>query len=219
MQTDLFKVNMLYAPDDKAGNASSAPKDDTADDKTEGEVKKEKRVEFTAEQQAAIDGIVQERLKRQREKLDADAKATAEKAKTDAEQAALKEQGKFKELAEAEKVRADKIEAEKADLAKKLTSMQMQSAFQEAAGELEIEFADKAAQQDAFEKLDPTTVGEDFKGMKDALKKLIKERPYLFREEKRTNLLDASARGKGNSKQVGDALVAAKKATGSYSAV
>lgn len=67
-------------------------------------------VQFTDEQQRAIDRVVTERLKRAKEKWDADAKSAADKASAEAEQARLKEQAKWQELAERHEARVKALE-------------------------------------------------------------------------------------------------------------
>lgn len=86
-----------------SGNSTAANTDDKAPEKA-AEARDKQEATFT---QADIDRIVAERLAR----ADAKAKTIADKAKADAEQAALAEQGKFKELADAATKRALDLEA------------------------------------------------------------------------------------------------------------
>jgi hypothetical protein len=86
-----------------SGNSTATDTDDKAPEKAT-ETRGKQEATFT---QADIDRIVAERLAR----ADAKAKTIADKAKADAEQAALAEQGKFKELADAATKRALDLEA------------------------------------------------------------------------------------------------------------
>lgn len=68
------------------------------------------RVQFTEEQQEAIDSIVAKRLKRAKEKWDSDAKEAKEKADQEAEQKRLKEQEEWQKLAEKHEARVTELE-------------------------------------------------------------------------------------------------------------
>lgn len=87
--------------------------DDPDTDDTAGADEGEKggtEVTFSAEQQARLDEIIAERLKRQREKLEREAEEARHKAEQEAEEARMAEQKKFEELAEKRKAELDELE-------------------------------------------------------------------------------------------------------------
>lgn len=208
MSLDPFKLNtLLYAPD--PAPAGDPPRDDEALAEEESTDEK-KKVEFSAEQQAEIDRIVKERLERAKTKAEADAKKAADKAAADATAQTLKEKGEFEKLAGAEKARADAAEQEREKLRAELSALRMRSAFDATAAKLQIDFVNDAAKADAFEKIDPSEVGEDFGGMEAALKKLRKERPHWFKVPEAEDL-NGKTRGAGGKQAVSEALVGEKK--------
>lgn len=73
-------------------------------------------VQFTDEQQKALDRVVQERLKRAKEKWDADAKAAQEKATSEAEKERLKAQAEWQKLAEQHEARVKALEPLEAEV-------------------------------------------------------------------------------------------------------
>ena len=193
------RVPFLYAPDDAAGATDAgAGAGEQPAEKTESQEHtdqtKEPEKKFS---QADLDRIVQERLERAHKKTE---EATA-KAKSEAEAAALKEQGKFKELAEQNQKAAEEEKAKREALEAKMRSIELRGAFEKSAKELGIEFENESAAEDAFEKLDTTVVGEDLKGMKDAVKKLLKERPHFFKKTEAENI-DARTKSRESAKGV-----------------
>jgi hypothetical protein len=68
------------------------------------------QVQFTAEQQSAIDRIIAERLTRAKAKWETDATAEADKAKAEAEKTRLKEQAEWQKLAETHEARVKELE-------------------------------------------------------------------------------------------------------------
>jgi len=204
-----FKLNtLLYSPDPSP--AGDPPKEDTADDKEEKPTDEKKKVEFTSEQQAEVDRIVRERLERAKTKAEAEARNAADKAAADATASTLKEKGEFEKLATTEKARADAEKTRADKLEDELSALKMRSAFDATAAKLQIKFANDAAKADAFEKITPDEVGEDFGGMEAALKKLRKERPHWFETPEAENL-DGKTRGAGGKQAVSEALVTAKR--------
>ncbi len=208
MSLDPFKLNtMLYSPDPApAGDPPKEGEPETEEKPTD----EKKKVEFTSEQQAEIDRILKERLERAKTKAEADAKKATDKAAADAAANALKEKGEFEKLASTEKARADRVEAELNELRAEVLTMRMRTAFEATAAKLQIKFANDAAKADAFEKINPDEVGEDFGGMETALKKLRKERPHWFETPEAENL-DGKTRGAVGKQAVSETLIAAKK--------
>ena len=66
-------------------------------------------VTFTPEQQAKIDAIIADRLRRQEDKLRADAEAAQQRAQQEAEEARLAEQQQYQELADKRKVELEAL--------------------------------------------------------------------------------------------------------------
>lgn len=186
-------IPFFYSPDDAAGTTADgagagekpAETAESQDDTDKSKEPPEKK--FT---QADLDRIVKERLDRERKKSE----DAAAKAKADADQAALKEQGQFKELAEQEKTKREQIEAE-------LRSIKLRGAFEKASSNLGLEFVNDAAEQDAFGKLDAETVGDDLKGMDEAVKALLKDHSYYFKKIA-TEDIDAKTKKRESAKGV-----------------
>jgi len=217
---NLFNVPPRYSQKDGGAGDDSQTDDSPGGDDQADEAGKKKRIEFSAEQQAEVNRIIEERLKREREKSKTEAEARENKVKDAAEKKALEEQGKFKELAEsAEKRAAD--EKERADAAeKKAQSLFLQRKFDEAVAALEVKFVNPKASEDAFAHLDAEAVGEDFSGMEAAVKKLIEDREYLFTEvEPQVRNIDATEKGKVKANIRKDDIVKRKRQTGQYSGV
>ena len=74
-------------------------------------------VQFTPEQQQHIDAAIAERLKRDKEKWESDAKAAEEAARAEAEKERLKQEAKWKELAEQHEARVKELEPLEAQVA------------------------------------------------------------------------------------------------------
>lgn len=186
-------VPFLYSTDDAAGSTDDgAGAGDPPAEKTESQTSDDKSTEAHEKKftQADLDRIVKERLDRERKKSE----DAAAKAKADAEQATMKEQGQFKELAEQEKTKRETLEAE-------LHSMKLRGAFEKASSKLGLKFANEAAEQDAFDKLNVESVGDDLKGMDDAIKGLLKDRPYLF-EKVTAEDIDAKTKRRESDKGI-----------------
>lgn len=130
----LFKNQWLYREKDGGGSGGSQdpPKSDppkpdpkTGDgpgdpdgDPNSGEVN------FTSEQQKAIDKVIAERLKREREKWASAADEAKKKAEEEAEKARLKEQEKWQELAEAAEKKVAELEPVAKSTAEQLKAYQ-----------------------------------------------------------------------------------------------
>jgi len=196
---NLFKLNQpLFDKEGGAGGGESdETTDDSAGDENIGEAGKKKKVEFTSDQQKEINRIVAERLARQEAQIKADTEAREKKAKEDADKTALEEQGKFKELAEAEQKKA-LAEKERADQAvAEANKLKLQRQFELTVAEMDVKFVSIKAAEDAFAHLDTEAVGEDYKGMKEAVEKLIEDRDYLFEEVVPAGQnIDATQKGK-----------------------
>ena len=99
------KPQFYYSPDDGAsGDVNTTPGADNLPERDEPETTNPEKL-FT---QAQLEAAIKDRLERQRRKLEADEARKAEEVK----RAALAEEGKFKELFEAERARAEKLEAD-----------------------------------------------------------------------------------------------------------
>lgn len=184
---------------DSGGDEGDDHTDDGTGDDNIDDAGKKKKVEFNNDQQKEVDRIIAVRLARQEAQFKADAEARDKKAKDEAEQKALIEQGKFKELAEAAEQKAA-AEKERADQAiAKADRLELQRTFEATVTELGVKFVSPKASEDAFVHLDLETVGEDRAGMKAAVKKLVEDREYLFEEATTTAPeIDATPKGKLN---------------------
>ena len=97
---------------DNTGNApgqQDAGKNGNGDDKGTQEPEK---VNFSPEQQKALDQVIAQRLQRAQEKWEADAAEAKKKAEEDAEATRLEEQKKFEELAQKRATKVTALEAE-----------------------------------------------------------------------------------------------------------
>ena len=200
----------LYSPDPAGGGSAETDSGtgggdkpaEKADEHPEGE--KHETPEEKKFSQADVDRILKERLERERKKSE----EAAAKLKADAEAKTLAEKGEFKELAEKEKAEREKAETE-------LRSLKLQGAFEKSARKLNVEFQNENAAKDAFAKLDAASVGDDLKGMDDAVKKLLKDYPYLFKEISAEEI-DATVKGKETVQAVNEQLVKSKQRDGRY---
>lgn len=114
--------------------------------------------------------------------------------KAEAERKAAELTDLQKAQAEAEAVKADKEK-----LAQENKLLKMQGSFNSKVRELKLEFVNETASQDAFKALDVATVGDDLAGMEDAIKALVKDRPYLFgKEDPARQINDGSKKGKSS---------------------
>jgi hypothetical protein len=196
---NFFKLNQPLF--EKDGGAGGDEDDETTDDGTGGDntdnAGKKKKVEFDPEQQKEINRIVADRLARQEAQIKADTEAKEKKAKEDAEKKALEEQGKFKELAEAEQKKAQEAEDRANNAIAEASRLKLQREFEQTVSAMDLKFVSPKAAEDAFTNLDVEAVGEDYKGMKDAVEKLIEDREYLFEEVPTTGQnIDATNKGK-----------------------
>ena len=150
--------------------------DDQVTEKTaEAETAEATSTKLTAEEAQAALADAQKRIKElNKENADRRKKLDAFEAEKSAKDAAS--------MSELEKAKAelDKLTPELETLRKDKQSLLMQSKFDRLVREMKLEFANEKAQEDAYQKLDVETVGEDGAGMKNALTALQKDRPYLF---------------------------------------
>jgi hypothetical protein len=211
----------LYQADDKAGGDSSNTDDSAGGEEADKAGKqKESKPNLTAEQQKYVDELIGNARTKEREKAKAEAEAKAKADKEAADKEALKEQGKFKELAEKAEQKAAK-EKERADAAEQeLKNMRTRRAFELKVTELGLAFVDPKASEDAFTHLDLERVGEDLKGMEAAVKALAEDRQYLFEEVSgETKNIDATERGKQKPNVRADEIVKRKRSSGQYSGI
>ena len=198
----MFEKLVYFDKDDSAGDP---PDDEHEEDVDESKVEKPKRQSFTPEQQAEIDKLIGATRVKEREKAKADFDARVQKEHEDAEKEAMKEQGKFKELADKAQTEKAAALADAEQARKEANDLKMQIAFEDAAEELDISFVSKQAAKDAFKFLDAEKVGEDGAGMPKALESLKDERPYLFADTSNEDTnTDAREKGKRPKKEVLD---------------
>ncbi len=122
---------------------------------------------------------------------------------------------KAAELTEVEKAeaKAKVAEAEKLKLEQENKLLKMQSSFNSKVRELKLEFVNETAAQDAFKALDVEAIGDDLAGMGDAIKTLIKDRPYLFGKPDQNQQFnnDGSKKGKGSQEALNADALAKKR--------
>lgn len=105
------------------------------------------------------------------------------------------------ELSEAQKAqkRAEEAEARAKDLEQKNRDLSLRTKFQSKARDLKLSFVNSNAEEDALKAIDPEAVGDDFEGLEDELKRIVKDRPYLFGKQVETETVrDGSSKGKVN---------------------
>lgn len=164
---------------------------------------------FTPEQQAHIDTLVTDRLKRAQAKWQADAQAAAEKAKADVDATKLAEEKRFQELADKTAKERDAAVAERDAERAQVKQFHLREAFRGAAAALKLKWATDAASADAFAlvaaEVAALDVAEDgkVKGMDDVLKGLQTSRPYLFAKAEQGGSLNAGE-GRGDGKPADD---------------
>lgn len=155
--------------------------------------------------------------------LDKERKANGEAAAKNKRLAELEQ--KEKERAEAElsaSQKAEKALEEQKTLAQQLQEenkkLKLRSDFNAKADKLKLQFASEDAAEDAFAKLDLSTVGDDLKGMEAAVKTVAEKYSYLFGKLEAEET-DATKKGRTNPVIANEALIVAKKRQGAYSSV
>jgi len=120
------KYGFYRAPDGAGGGGSDGGQDhsDTGDGtgNNAGGGGSNDQVTFTPEQQAHIDRVIGERLKRAKDKWEADAKEVQTKADQEAEAKRLKEQAEWQKLAEQHEARVAELEPQVKDLEGRVTA-------------------------------------------------------------------------------------------------
>lgn len=191
----------LYQPlFDKSADAGEGDPtgDGTGADDSEN-AGKDKKVEFTPEQQAFIDKKIGEARVKEREKAKAEAETKVKAEQEAADKKVLEEKGEFKKLAEAEQKKAQEAEDRANKAVAEAARLKLQRQFDVTVTELGVKFVNSKAAEDAFAHLDTEAVGEDFKGMEGAVKKLIEDRDYFFEEVPIIGKnIDATSKGKIN---------------------
>ena len=165
--------------DPPSGNAPQQTGDVTgAGDKTKP---KDGRVEFTEEQQAKIDEIVVERLERAKSKWESEQEEAQKKAEAEAEQKRLEEQAEWQKLAERRAEETATAQAEAQRLSEEMASVRIRHAVEILAAEMGFQ-----SPGDAFGLADlaGVKISEDgeVRGVKEALEKLVKDKPYLLKK-------------------------------------
>ena len=155
-------------------------------------------LKFTPEQQKHIEKIIADRLKRDREAQDAKRREEADKATADAERKRAEEEKRYADLAGAEKKRADEAEARVQAAEERIKTQAIRAEVRVMALKLGFHNPDDAA---SLADLSGVELADDgaVKGVEEALKKLLKERPYLAGEKKPAPDIDAGQRGGGNT--------------------
>lgn len=183
------KIGLYFDNDESAGG----------DLTTGADPEKGKKPEWTAEQQAEFDkraaALRKAAAEEARKKTLAEIEEKQKAEKEEADKKAFAEQGKFKEAADlAEKAR---LEAEKkaAEAQSRVKELELKDSFRATVGDLGLKFVNTQAEKDAFAVLDKEGA-DDEAGMKAAVEKLQKDRPYLFGEVEEPEGTDALERGK-----------------------
>lgn len=192
--SQLIRMPFYDKPADSAGGEDQKPADGTGDELEDAG----KQTTFTPEQQKLINELIGKTRKEEREKLQKAAEAKAAKDKEEADKQKLQEQGEFKKLADTAEKKAQEAEARAKAAEAKASRLELQRRFEATVKELKLEFVSPTAAEDAFAHLKAEDVGDDFKGLPEAVKKLAEERDYLFGDVSqtvRTNI-DATAKGK-----------------------
>lgn len=114
---ELLRLDLQFFAED-GGDGSEGQSQGGADD---GAEKKSEKIEFTAEQQAHIDALVKDRLRRAKEKED---KAVAD-AKAEAERKELEKANEFKTLYEQERATREQSEARIAEIEAKALAAEL----------------------------------------------------------------------------------------------
>lgn len=190
----MFGKGLYFDNGDGAG-------DDPAGD---GENKDPKKVEWTPDMQAELNRraatIKKAAAEEARRQALAEVEAKQKAEKEAAEKKALEEQGKFKEMSE--KAEAEKRQAEEKAAAaeKRAKEFELKDTFRATVEELGLNFVTVQAAKDAFALLDKDGI-EDEAGMKSAVEKLVKERPYYFGEIEEPSGTDAREKGKKQTSQ------------------
>ena len=178
-----------------------AEEDARASEDDEDELTIEEAKTKLAESQKRIKELNRESAER-RKRLEAFEKAEEER-----------KQSELNEVQKAE-AKAKTAEEEKARLEAENKALKLRGAFTTKARVLKLEFVNEKAEEDAFKALDVESVGDDHAGMEEALKTLVKERPYYFGKADTTVLNnDAREKGKTNRATLTQEQIAAKKRT------
>jgi len=199
-QWDIYK-SVFFSPDDKSGGGDEtveaeatqeeSSEDTSADDGTKN---------WTKEQQAEFDKRAAALRKSAFEKGKAEAKTSLEKEqskeKEKAEKKRLEDEGKYKEVADKAEAAKELAEIKAQEAEKKARNSEKKISFRDTVTDLEIEFVNAKAREDAFQFLNDEEIGEDFTGMEKAVKDLIKERPYLVKGDTTETNDDSKEKGK-----------------------
>lgn len=128
-----------------------------------------------------------------------------EKAEQERKQAELTEVQKAEAKAKAAEERQIALEAEN-------KTLKLEGAFAAKVRAMKLDFANENAEKDAFQALDLEAVGEDYAGLEDEIKRLVKERSYYFgKESQQQHNNDGSAKGKINVRAANEKVIATKK--------
>lgn len=159
-------------------------------------------ITLTPEQQAHVDGIIADRLKRAQAKWETDQKAAADASTADADKKRLTEEKKFQDLAETHRKEAEGAKAKLSTAEETLRRYRLKDAFRLEADKAKAKFANAQAELDAFALLDVTgvKVADDgtVTGIDAALKALQTSRPYLFAKAEGTGASINAADGRGS---------------------
>jgi hypothetical protein len=161
------------------------------------------KIEFSPEQQAHIDKIVSDRLKRDREAQARKVEAAQKAAADDAEKARLKEQEEWKALAEKHESAAVAAQAAQAEAIQTLNEERLNNMIERVARSLHFhdENDAKARIDMAMVVQDEETGQWDEKSVEKALKKLAEENKHLIDEGNGKGRLGTPPRGRQLQKQ------------------
>lgn len=129
--------------------------------------------------QADLDNIIKERLAKQKETMEGQARAEREKADREATEAKAREQGEYQKLAESEKARAEAAEAKAAEIEDRTRQRIVKSEIRALATEMQFAYPD-----DVPRLIDADAITFDDDGeptnIKALLERLAKDRPLLI---------------------------------------
>jgi len=138
-------------------------------------------VRFTPDQQAFVDRLITERLEKARSKWQTEQEEAQRKAEAEAEQKRLEDQAEWQKLAERRAEETASAQAEAQRLSEEMASVRIRHAVEILAAEMGFQ-----SPADAFGLADLAGVkiseGGEVQGVKEALEKLAKDKPYLLKK-------------------------------------
>ncbi len=167
--TTVATPQTAQAGEQTGGGAGSTP---TAQPESGG-------IQFTPEQQTAIDRLITERLARQKATIEGQTNAAREKSEREAAEQKAKEQGEYQKLAESEKQRAEAAEQKAKEIEERTRTRIVRSEIRSVATEMQFSYPD-----DVPRLIDAEAITFDDEGeptnIKALLTQLAKDRPLLI---------------------------------------